>query len=121
MAGVLAAAAAVFLSGPRPLVKAARSLGVGALVVGLAGAVQGAIQSGFQFDPTQGGGQGSLLATGGMLLLTFGAAKSAERKRLRLEQDRRAAERERAKAARLTAAAPGNEIPPASRDQPIDA
>lgn len=94
MAGVVCAAAAVFLSGPPLLVRGARSLSVGSVAVGAAGLLQELVQSGFQFEPTRGGGQGSLFATGGMLLLIFAAARSAENKRLRLQRERLAKERE---------------------------
>jgi hypothetical protein len=81
--GVLIAALAVFLSGPPVLVRTARALAVLGLVVGAAGLLRELLSTGFQIEPSQGGGmgQGSLLAAGGMLMLTFGAARVAERRR----------------------------------------
>ena len=93
-AGVVAAAVAVFLSGPPLLVRTARALAVLGIVVGLAGLVQELWATGFQLDLSQRGGmgQGSLMAAGGMLLLTFGAARVAERRRATRDRERWMAE-----------------------------
>jgi len=89
-AGVLAAAVAVFLAGPPVLVRAARALAVFGIVLGAAGLVQELVANGFQLDLSQRGGmgRGSLFAAGGMLLLTFGATRVAERRRANRDRAR---------------------------------
>lgn len=82
-AGVVTAAVAVFLSGPPVLVRAARALGVLGLVIGGVGLVQELVANGFAMEPMRRGegmAQGSLFAAAGMLLLTFGAARVADRR-----------------------------------------
>ena len=91
-AGVVAAAFAVFLAGPPLLVRAARALAVAGIVLGAAGLVRELMASGFQLDMSRGAGQGSLLAAGGMLMLTFGAARVAERRRAARDRQRWMAE-----------------------------
>ncbi|AKU93319.1 hypothetical protein [Vulgatibacter incomptus] len=97
IAGVVCAALSVFLSGPPVLTRGARALAVGGLIVGAAGLLQELVANGFQFEPGQRGGQGSLLASGGMLLLVFGAARTAEQRRLRRTQERLSAARRQAR------------------------
>jgi len=87
-AGVVAAAFAVFLAGPPLLVRAARALAVGGLVIGAAGLARELVANGFQLDMSGGRGQGSLFAAGGMLMLTFGAARVAERRRATRDRER---------------------------------
>ena len=90
---VVLAAASVFFSGPPLLVRAARALAVIGLLIGGAGLLQELLASGFQLAPQRGGmGHGSLLASGGMLLLTFGAARVAERRRAARDRERFLAE-----------------------------
>ena len=92
--GILAlafAAAAVFLKGPPLLVRGARVLAVASLATSLVGLASDVL--GGSYDPTQRGGQGSLLASAGLLLVTFGAARAAERRRARLDRERWMAER----------------------------
>lgn len=81
VAGVVFAALAVFLSGPPFLVRGARTFGVAGLLLGLSGMAQELWANGFQLDPGQRGGQGSVFASVGMLLMIFGAARVAERRR----------------------------------------
>ena len=96
-AGVVAAAVAVFLSGPPLLVRAARALAVAGIVLGAAGLLQELMANGFQLDMSRGAGQGGLFAAGGMLMLTFGAARVAERRRARLDRERWMAEQRAAR------------------------
>lgn len=95
-AGVVAGAFAVFLAGPPLLVRAARALAVAGLALGAGGLLRELVASGFQLDMSnRGPGQGSLLAAGGMLMLTFGAARVAERRRATRDRERwMAAQRE---------------------------
>lgn len=88
VAGVVFAALAVFLSGPPLLVRGARSFGVAGLLLGLAGMAQELWANGFQLDLSQRGGQGSVFASVGMLLMIFGAARVAERRRADLNRKR---------------------------------
>jgi len=101
VAGVVAAAVAVFLAGPRPLVRIARALAVLGLALAAAGWVQALVASGFRLEPGGGGGMGhgSLLAAAGMLLLTFGAARAAERRRVARDRARFLAEERERRAA----------------------
>lgn len=86
--GVVFAAWAVFLSGPPFLVRGARAFGVSGLLLGLAGMAQELWANGFQLDMSQRGGRGSVFASVGMLLLIFGAARVAERRRADLDRKR---------------------------------
>lgn len=87
-AAVVTAALAVFLSGPPLLVRAARTLAVAGLIAGAAGSLLEFWSSGFQLDLRAGAGRGGLFAAAGMLLLTFGAARVAERRRAARDRER---------------------------------
>ncbi len=108
LAGVVCASLAVFLNGPPLLTRGARALGVGGLLVGAAGFVQELAANGFAWDPSKQGGRGSLLASGGMLLLIFGAARAAERRRMRRVRERLATERKSVAASRTPGARRGS-------------
>ncbi len=87
-AGVVLGALAVFLAGPSLLILGARTLPVLGLAAGAAGAIAELFGATARTGPTSRGGQGSLFASAGMVLLAFGAARVAERRRL--EKRRRA-------------------------------
>ncbi|WP_373047697.1 hypothetical protein [Vulgatibacter sp.] len=88
--GVIAAAISIFTGGAPILVRVARALAVAGIVVGVVGLAQQLWASGFQLDlsPRGGAGQGSLFAAGGMLMLTFGATRVAERRRAARDRER---------------------------------
>ena len=81
-------------SASRQQASAARALAVASLVLGAGGLLREMVANGFQLDMSnRGAGQGSLLAAGGMLMLTFGAARVAERRRAVRDRERWMAER----------------------------
>lgn len=79
--GIVCAAFAVFLAGPSLLIHASRWLAVLGLGVSGLGALANLVAGTSRPSPGRGG-PGSLLASAGMVLLAFGAARVAERRRL---------------------------------------